>query len=36
MKFMINYVMHPEKGVGARIETGMPRSQPPVLHRPMA
>ena len=23
-------------GVGARIETGTPRSQPPVLHRPTA
>ena len=24
------------RGVGARIETGTPRSQPPVLHRPTA
>ena len=29
-------VVPPGTGVGARIETGTPRSQPPVLHRPTA
>ena len=32
----ITRYMVPKAGVGARIETGTPWSQPPVLHRPMA
>ena len=28
--------VYARRGVGARIETGTPRSQPPVLHRPLA